>query len=99
MSKHGGSPFSGLAGVPGVESLQPAQPGGLVVAPEMTKRRLAALERERQFERRRVALEVLPSVIERFTGGGTGTEVDVALGLADELIAKTPVPEREVRDE
>jgi hypothetical protein len=94
MSKHGGSPPSGLIVPAGLEHLQPVAPGSALVEPEIVARRRVNLERERQFERRRVALELLPTL-----AGITEHAVDDALALADELMLKTPVPPRdEVRD-
>lgn len=94
MSKHGGSPASGLVLPAGFENLPKMSPDSVLVEPEIVARRRVNLERERQFERRRLAVEFIPTL-----AGITEHAVDDALALADELMLKTPVPPRdEVRD-
>lgn len=91
-SKHGGSPASGLAVPAGLDNLQPIAPGSKLVESPLAERRRANLERERQFERRRIAIEVMPAVVHQ---NATRHVVDTALALADELMLKTPVPPRD----
>lgn len=95
-SKHGGSPASGLAVPASLDNLQPIAPGSKLVESPLAERRRANLERERQFERRRIAIEVMPALIA--AGGYDDCDmavVDNALALADGLMLKTPVPPRD----
>ena len=94
QSKHGGSPESGIASPAGIDGLQPIAPGSALFESPLAARRKQMAERERQFERRRIAIEVLPTL-----AGVTEHAVDDALAMADELMAKTPIPAREARDE
>lgn len=59
MSKHGGSPTSGLVSIVGADTAEviPGSAAGLL-QPEIAKRNAEAKERARQFERRRIALEL-----------------------------------------
>lgn len=96
-SKHGGSPQSGLVPPAGIEQHTEVSSGGIIV-PEIHREAKKRQERARQLERRRIALEVLPAMCGELaaisTKGGTLTwespgSVDIALALADELMAKT----------
>lgn len=88
VTKHGGDqPGATLPPEPaGLTDLQPAVPGGVVLAPEQTKRINEARRRAEHSERRRVALELLTGIA---AGGFGDGDVDEALRVADELIAKT----------
>lgn len=92
MSKHGGSPESGLIQPIGIEALR-APDGGLIVEPEVVvkQREEAAKRRERalQLERRRLALEVLPALMTFGMAAEREDKVGAALGYADELIKQT----------
>lgn len=89
MSKHGGSPASGLVQPAGIDAAEvvPGSEAGLLI-PELVKRNAEAKERARQFERRRIALEMLAR-----GGGHHGGDVDLdvqwALKYADELMRQT----------
>lgn len=87
-SKHGGDqPGATLPPEPaGLSDLQPAIAGGVVLAPEQTKRIAEARKRAEHNERRRIALELLMGAV---VGGLDSSDVDHALSIADELIAKT----------
>lgn len=91
MSKHGGSPESGLIQPIGIEALR-APDGGLIVEPEVVvkQREEAAKRRERalQLERRRIALALMPTIIE-MSDPEVGGEVADALDYADALIQLT----------
>lgn len=86
MSKHGGSPESGLVPPAGIDSAEvvPGSAAGLLI-PDLVRRNAEAKERARQFERRRIALELMTSLI-NFDGDNA---VDKALSFADELLVKT----------
>lgn len=92
MSKHGGSPESGLVSPIGLEALMPATPEGMVLVPqEVVDARAQAKKREEralQLERRRIALQLIPSQPTFATSPGQ-TLVDLALAQADELISAT----------
>ena len=92
MSKHGGSPDSGIVLPIGLEALKPATPDGFVLVPqEVVDARAQAAERKEralQLERRRIALALIPGIPVSVIEPGV-TFVDVALMQADELIAKT----------
>lgn len=83
MSKHGGSPLLGLAPA-GMEQAQPA-PGSMILEPEVAKENRNAKERALQFERRRLALAILPSIL----GEGDSTAVATSLEIADDLLKQT----------
>lgn len=88
-SKHGGSPLSGVAEPAGLDSLRQID-GSKFYEPEIVKQNRDAKERARQFERRRIALEILPSIYASVPLPNDGTtEVDLALRHADELMEKT----------
>lgn len=91
-SKHGGSPSSGLVLPIGLDALKPAAPDGMVLVPQevVDARKQADERKERalQLERRRIALELIPSQ-QPYATGPTTTRVDLALQAADELISKT----------
>jgi len=96
MSRHGGSPESGLVQPVGLMALRPVNEGGAIIeAPEtVTAREEAAKRRERalHFERRRLGLEILAGQVpwQGTPDASTVTKmVQVALSLADELLAKT----------
>lgn len=88
MSKHGGSQSSGLVLPAGFGNETLAPQSSVILEPEVAKQVREREERKRQFERRRIALELLRGMV---TGRGTFTEdlVPDALGLADQLIAHT----------
>lgn len=91
MSKHGGSPESGLVVPVGLEALKPALPEGMVLVPQevVDARKQADERKERalQLERRRIADNMLRGCAAL---GGVGTQaIDEALHAADELIKKT----------
>lgn len=93
MSLHGGSPPSGLVAPAGLDSLKPAE-GSLLVAPDIVRRKEEAKARARQFERRRIALELLSGLMASgFNSSPTEADaiVDVksALLFADELLRQT----------
>lgn len=104
MSKHGGSESSGLVQPIGLAALRPVNDGGVIIEPPeaVQARKDAGERRERamHFERRRLALEVLPWMCRdgvyatddkkdaTFTQE-VGPIVKRALDFADELIAKT----------
>lgn len=94
MSKHGGSEASGLVMPAGIEQHQ-VMPSGIVI-PEIARKAAEAKDRALQFERRRLALAVLPEMakgVENMPMSRFDTDpVDIvarALALADELMAKT----------
>ena len=62
MSKHGGSPESGLVVPAGIEQHTLA-PGSFLVEPEVAKRAREARERALQFERRRIAVELVNGIL------------------------------------
>lgn len=95
MSKHGGSPESGLVQPVGLMALRPVNEGGAIIEPPeaVTARKDAAERRERalHFERRRVAMGLFPNL-------GDMPDIDPAfaeerigsiLKYADELIKQT----------
>lgn len=88
MSKHGGSSSSGLVLPAGFGNETLAPQSTVILEPEVAKQVREREERKRQFERRRIALELLRGMV---TGRGVFTEglVPDALGLADQLIAQT----------
>lgn len=93
MSKHGGSESSGLVQPIGLAGLRPVNDGGVIIEPpEAAQARKDADERRGRamhFERRRLALEVLPAIAAARGRLGAEADVDVALSYADTLIAKT----------
>lgn len=102
MSKHGGSSPSGLVLPIGLEALRPEVPDGMVLVPqEVIDARKQAAERQAralQLERRRIALELIPSIYSVGPLGSVGAEfisnpspqvVTDALTLTDELIKQT----------
>lgn len=103
MSKHGGSPESGLAQPAGMDALVPIREGSTILAAPQVLENVAAKERARQFERRRLALEVLREVIERrdlvdasradevagSLAAVVSADVEVSLLYADELMKQT----------
>lgn len=85
MSKHGGSEASGLVLPAGIEQHQ-VMPSGIVI-PEIARKAAEAKDRALQFERRRLALAIVPEL-----SGRVASPVDVvtdALILADELMKQT----------
>lgn len=85
MSKHGGSEASGLVMPAGIEQHQVLASG--IVVPEIARKAAEAKDRALQFERRRLALAVLP---EMASEGETEADTILnALALADELIKQT----------
>ena len=76
----------------GLGALRPETPAGMVLVPqEVVDSREQAKKREEralQLERRRLALELLPSQPD-FTAPPGETRVDLALREADDLISKT----------
>lgn len=72
----------------GLELLQPVRDGSPILKPEMMRKSEEANERKLQFERRRLALEMLSSGGGSF-GGDREIDVKWALGYADELIKQT----------
>ncbi len=95
MSKHGGSPGSGLVLPIGLEALKPETPDGMVLVPQevLDARKQAEERKERalNLERRRIAEGLVKSLAGM---GGVSEETintDVALSLkyADELIKQT----------
>jgi len=98
MSKHGGSPPSGLVPPIGADTAKLAPGAQFVLEPAVAEEIRQREARKRNFERRRVALEVLPSLIVQLQHQGTTPEVlDVmadgcvraALTYADFLIEET----------
>lgn len=98
MSKHGGSPVSGLIEPVGVDRAAPDDGGVVLVPPQVLEARREASERQGralQFERRRLALEVLPRLaqdgVENATSITRNPEEVVAnaLAFADALIKQT----------
>lgn len=94
MSKHGGSPESGIAEPIGMGDLVPIQGSAAgLLAPPIAKQNLDAKERARQFERRRIALECIPALITARAVVGSYPEQEsvstVGLQIADELMAQT----------
>lgn len=64
-------------------------PGGLIV-PEMHRQAAKRQERARQLERRRVALELLPTTMTVCAAAeADSVPLDMALRMADELIERT----------
>lgn len=93
MSKHGGSPASGLILPIGLEALRPESDGMVLVPQEVVDARKQAAERAERalnLERRRMALELLKGATYG-TPNGDAIESDVsgALKYADELIKQT----------
>jgi hypothetical protein len=91
-SKHGGSPVSGLVAPAGLGTERLA-PGALhVLEPAISEELRKREERKRQFERRRLGLELLSEQV-AWQGvpddGAIAEQVHVALKLADELIKQT----------
>lgn len=94
MSKHGGSPSSGLVLPAGLEQLKPEVPDGMVLVPQevIDSRKQAAERQERalQLERRRIGLEVLKQMASFGSKEETVVEdTTLALRYADELIKQT----------
>jgi hypothetical protein len=90
-SKHGGSEVSGLVLPSGMGELVQLDGSQMFEPPEVTAaKRMAAERQERalQLERRRIALDLVPSQPNFATAPGE-TRVDLALREADDLIAKT----------
>ena len=91
MSKHGGSPESGLVQPVGLMALRPVNEGGAIIEPPeaVQARKDAADRRERalHFERRRLALAVLTGQFVALDD--VGSETGKALAIADELIKQT----------
>ncbi len=87
-TKHGGSPALGLVPA-GLENLPKLEGSTLLLeAPSVgagRKDATANAERARQFERRRIALVVLPSLLTE----GDSTAVASALEIADDLLRLT----------
>lgn len=101
-TKHGGSEPSGLVVPAGLEHLKPEVPNGMVLVPqevvdarEEAKKRT---ERALQLERRRIALEIVPTLLP-FKGCKPGlpmTDAEAnsalvaeALEITDELMKQT----------
>lgn len=104
MSKHGGSESSGLVAPVGMGELVKLDGSTMFEPPEVTEARRQAAkrqERARQFERRRLALAVLPELTNFTTQMGKSdadlaeanvwakNAVTLALTYADELMAQT----------
>lgn len=85
MSKHGGSPESGLVLPIGLEALRPETPEGMVLVPQevIDSRKQAEERKERglQLERRRVALEVLRASPPMVSAAGGGMTLEAYLAL------------------
>ena len=64
----------------------------LILKPETVVHAEKQKEKQRQLERRGIAREMLPAIIE-VQSGGCEADVKVALQYADELLAKTKVDE------
>ena len=91
MSKHGGSPDSGIVLPIGLEALKPATPDGFVLVPqEVVDARAQAAERKEralQLERRRIALALIPCAVALAIP--SVNPVVLALAHADALIEQT----------
>lgn len=92
---HGGSPS--IITPAGIEQHR-ADVGSSIIIPEVARKNEEAQTRKKEFERRRIALEVLPIAISKRVmavaspndfDSLTETSVDLALEIADLLIAKT----------
>jgi hypothetical protein len=87
MSKHGGSESLGLEPA-GLQSA-PLAPGSSVILEAPVSQEIRERQvRKLNFERRRVALEVLPTLLGVESNDAAG-HVERALEVADLLIAKT----------
>jgi hypothetical protein len=97
MSKHGGSPESGLVLPIGTDTAKLAPGAQFVLEPAVAEEIRQRAARKMNFERRRIALELLPTVIpmvEQGTalasdGALAYLRVEAALSLADALIEQT----------
>lgn len=91
-SKHGGSPASGIVVPIGTDRAQPVAPGSVILEPEIAKENRNAKDRALQFERRRLALAVLPSVLNEPVSHAEAVAlnpVSIALEIADDLLKQT----------
>jgi hypothetical protein len=89
-SKHGGSDASGLVPPVGIDGLEKVSPDSPLFKPAGARTREQAQQRARDFERRRIALELMAACLL-----SVSPEVDPAktvgdfLVFADELIRQT----------
>lgn len=94
VSKHGGSPSLGTALSAPVGDVKLAPGSSVILEPEVSEELRQRAARKMQFERRRVALELLPSMLatvdrEATEAGNFQPVVAMALACASELIAQT----------